>query len=83
MTRKWTGDVFCLFNNIGLYYKNVDLSHNPPCVKQGGSAIEIYGNSKFEKVARFFEIRNIISQKLSLVEQKGAQFVITDLWFPI
>ena len=53
-----------------------------PCVKQGGSAIKIYGNSKFEKVARFFEIRNIISQKLSLVEQKGAQFVITDLWFP-
>ena len=52
---------------------------------KGGSAIKIYGSSKFpdvEEVARFFEIRNIISQKLSFVEQKGAQFVITDLWFP-
>ena len=36
----------------------------------------------YQILNNFFEILDIVSRKLSFVEQKGAQFVITDLRFP-
>ena len=76
-------NILCLLLTM---YLSVPIKlRTTPWLNQGGSAIKIYETGKFsdfEEVAWFFEIRNIISWKLSFGEQNGAQFVITGLWFP-
>ena len=59
------------------------VKHSTPMYSKPGP---VRGNQILISVSQnplyFFENLDMVSRKLSFLEQKGAQFVITHLWFP-